>query len=77
MWEAAVHNALGIENYVRTDLFGSGCVEKAVGIVISQRFKLRGMSWLRPGAQGMVKLKVLRYHRTWNDHWGSWLAEAA
>lgn len=64
-------NALGIENYTRTDLFGSGCVEKAVDVLISRRFKLRGMSWLRPGAQGMVKLKVLRYNRTWNDHWGS------
>jgi hypothetical protein len=71
------NNALGIENYVRTDLFGSGCVEKAVDILISRRFKLRGMSWLRPGAQGMVKLKVLRYNQTWNDHWGSRFAEAA
>jgi len=71
------HNALGIENYVRTDLFGSGCVEKAVDILISRRFKLRGMSWLRPGAQGMVKLKVLRYNETWNDHWGSRFTEAA
>lgn len=70
-------NALGIENYTRTDLFGSGCVEKAVDILISRRFKLRGMSWLRPGAQGMVKLKVLRYNRTWNDHWESRFAEAA
>ncbi|MDZ4064680.1 MAG: UPF0236 family protein [Coriobacteriia bacterium] len=70
-------NALGIENYTRTDLFGSGCVEKAVDILISRRFKLRGMSWLKPGAQGMVKLKVLRYNKTWNDHWGSRFAEAA
>jgi len=70
-------NALGIENYVRTDLFGSGCVEKAVDILISRRFKSQGMSWLRPGAQGMVKLKVLRYNRRWNDHWGSRFAEAA
>jgi len=70
-------NALGIENYVRTDLFGSGCVEKAVDILISRRFKSQGMSWLKPGAQGMVKLKVLRYNRTWNDHWGSRFAQAA
>jgi hypothetical protein len=70
-------NALGIKNYTRTDLFGSGCVEKAVDVLISRRFKLRGMSWLKPGAQGMVKLKVLRYNRTWNDHWGSRFAEAA
>jgi len=70
-------NALGIENYTRTDLFGSGCVEKAVDILISRRFKLRGMSWLKPGAQGMVKLKVLRYNSKWNDHWGSRFAEAA
>jgi hypothetical protein len=70
-------NSLGIENYTRTDLFGSGCVEKAVDVLISRRLKLRGMSWLRPGAQGMVKLKVLRYNKTWNDHWGSRFAEAA
>ncbi|MBE0418288.1 MAG: UPF0236 family protein [Coriobacteriia bacterium] len=70
-------NALGIENYTRTDLFGSGCVEKAVDILISRRFKLRGMSWLKPGAQGMVKLKVLRYNKAWNDHWGLRFAEAA
>jgi hypothetical protein len=70
-------NAMGIENYVRTDLFGSGCVEKAVDILISRRFKLRGMSWLKPGAQGMVKLKVLRYNRTWKDHWGLRFVEAA
>lgn len=80
-WRKLIHylqsNAAGIENYIRTDLFGSGCVEKAVDILISRRFKLRGMSWLKPGAQGMVKLKVLRYNRTWNDHWGSRFAEAA
>ncbi|MDY0088483.1 MAG: UPF0236 family protein [Coriobacteriia bacterium] len=71
------NNAAGIANYTRTDLFGSGCVEKAVDVVISRRFKLRGMSWLRPGAQGMVKLRMLRYNDTWDDHWGSRFAEAA
>lgn len=70
-------NALGIQNYTRTDLFGSGCVEKAVDVLISRRFKSRGMSWLKPGAQGMVKLKVLRYNRTWNDHWESRFTEVA
>jgi hypothetical protein len=71
------NNSVGIANYTRTDLFGSGCVEKAVDVMVSRRFKLRGMSWLKPGAQGMVKLRTLRYNGTWDDHWGSRFTEAA
>jgi hypothetical protein len=70
-------NAVGIENYTRTDLFGSGCVEKAVDVLVSRRLKCRGMSWLKPGALGILKLKLLRFNGEWDDHWGSRFAEAA
>lgn len=62
-------NRLGIANYTHTDLYGSGAVEKAVDIIVSRRFKLRGMSWLRPGAAGMLKLKLLKYNGEWDEHW--------
>lgn len=70
-------NAEGIRNYARTDLFGSGSVEKAVDIIVSRRFKCRGMSWLKPGAQSMLKLRLLRFNGDWDAHWESRFAEAA
>lgn len=70
-------NAEGIRNYTRTDLFGSGSVEKAVDVIVSRRFKCRGMSWLRPGAQGMLKLKLLRFNNDWDTHWAGRFSEAA
>jgi hypothetical protein len=70
-------NAEGIRNYTRTDLFGSGSVEKAVDVIVSRRFKCRGMSWLRPGAQGMLKLKLLRFNDDWDAHWAGRYSEAA
>jgi len=70
-------NAEGIRNYTRTDLFGSGSVEKAVDVIVSRRFKCRGMSWLRPGAQGMLKLKLLRFNDDWDTHWAGRFSEAA
>lgn len=69
-------NAVGIANYARTDLFGSGAVEKAVDLIVSRRFKCRGMSWLKPGALGMLKLRLLRFNGEWDDHWASRLAAA-
>lgn len=72
-----VANAEGIENYTRTDLFGSGCVEKAVDVLVSRRLKCRGMSWLKPGALGILKLKLLRFNNEWDAHWESRFAEAA
>lgn len=70
-------NSEGIRNYTRTDLFGSGSVEKAVDVIVSRRFKCRGMSWLRPGAQGMLKLKLLRFNDDWDAHWAGRYSEAA
>ena len=62
-------NRSGIENYARTDLVGSGAVEKAVDLLVSRRFKSRGMSWLQPGAHSLLKLRLLRFNDEWDEHW--------
>lgn len=62
-------NSTGIANYSRSNLFGSGAVEKAVDLLVSRRFKNRGMSWLRPGAAGMLALRLLRFNGQWDSHW--------
>lgn len=62
-------NRIGILNYARSDLFGSGAVEKAVDVLVSRRFKTRGMSWLRPGAAGMLALRLLRFNGEWDNYW--------
>jgi hypothetical protein len=69
-------NAAGISNYARSDLFGSGAVEKAVDVLVSRRFKTRGMSWLKPGAQGMLKLRLLRFNGQWDSYWAARMAAA-
>lgn len=68
-------NRVGILNYARSDLFGSGAVEKAVDLLVSRRFKSRGMSWLKPGAAGMLALRLLRFNGEWDAHW-SWRMNA-
>lgn len=62
-------NRIGIANYARSNLFGSGAVEKAVDLLVSRRFKNRGMSWLKPGAGGMLALRLLRFNSEWDTHW--------
>jgi len=69
-------NAEGISNYARSDLFGSGCVEKGVDLIVSRRFKGLGRTWFRPGALGMLKLRMLRFNGRWDDYWAERLAAA-
>ncbi len=69
-------NALGIANYARSDLFGSGCVEKGVDLIVSRRFKGLGRTWFKPGALGMLKLRMLRFNGQWDDYWSERLAVA-
>jgi hypothetical protein len=69
-------NALGIANYARSDLFGSGCVEKGVDLIVSRRFKGLGRTWFRPGALGMLKLRMLRFNGQWEGYWAERLAAA-
>lgn len=42
----------------RGEVVGSGAVEKAADIVVSRRFKRRGMSWRRAGAEAIVALRA-------------------
>ena len=69
-------NAEGIANYARSDLFGSGCVEKGVDLIVSRRFKGLGRTWFKPGALGMLKLRMLRFNGQWDGYWAERLAAA-
>jgi len=49
---------------------GSGGIEKNIDLMLCRRFKGRGMSWSRAGAQNLLKLRLLRYDRKdWNAYW--------
>jgi len=49
---------------------GSGGVEKNIDLALCRRFKGRGMSWSRVGAQNLLKLRLLRYDRKdWRAYW--------
>ena len=50
---------------------GSGGVEKNMDLILCRRFKGRGKSWSRAGAQNLLKLRLLRYdRRDWWAYWG-------
>jgi hypothetical protein len=44
---------------------GSGCIERAVAIVINWRMKKRGMRWHRSTANAVVALRVSRLNGDW------------
>ena len=44
---------------------GSGCIERAVAIVINWRMKKRGMRWRRPTANALVALRVRELNAAW------------
>lgn len=49
---------------------GSGGIEKNIDLLLCRRFKGRGMSWSRAGAQNLLKLRLLRYDRKdWKSYW--------
>ena len=50
----------GIKNYRLVPLASSGRIENAIDILASRRLKSRGMSWRRPVAHHMVRLRLLR-----------------
>ncbi len=62
-------NAQGISNHAFVDVHGSGAIEKGVDIMISRRFKLRGMSWSEKGAAALLPFKVMLYNENWSGHW--------
>lgn len=49
---------------------GSGIIEKNVDIVVSRRFKKRGMRWSKEGANNLLALRVLSLDENdWNKWW--------
>ncbi len=44
---------------------GSGCIERAVAVVINWRMKKRGMRWRRANANALVALRVRALNATW------------
>jgi hypothetical protein len=49
---------------------GSGCVESAHKGVVQARLKGRGMRWSRPGAEGLLALRVVTANDRWAATWG-------
>ena len=58
-----------ISNIPKVDCAGSGPVEKTVDITVARRFKKRGMSWYRGGANPLIKLRLLKLNREWDEYW--------
>jgi hypothetical protein len=62
-------NAAGIRNLPAAGIWGSGAVEKQVDVLVCRRFKTRGMSWYRPGAAALQRLRVLKANGDWDRYW--------
>ena len=58
-----------IENIPRVMGYGSGPVEKTVDITVARRFKKRGMSWYKKGANPLLKLRLLKLNGEWDAYW--------
>ncbi|HAL62140.1 MAG TPA: hypothetical protein DCP08_07015 [Chloroflexi bacterium] len=70
-WEG-LYGSWGLRGKVKAQevlVVGSGAVEKNIEIVIGRRFKKRGMSWSREGANNLLKLRVERQEP---DAWQRW-----
>jgi hypothetical protein len=50
------------------DGYGSGPIEKTVDITVARRFKKRGMSWYRSGANPLLKLMLLKLNGEWDEY---------
>jgi len=49
---------------------GSGAMEKNIELLIGRRFKKRGMSWSRQGADNLLKLRVKKQlPEDWEGWW--------
>lgn len=58
-----------IANTTKVDCAGSGPIEKTVDITVARRFKKRGMSWYRGGANPLIKLRLLKLNGEWDKYW--------
>ena len=65
-------NRLGITNQVKLkdkEIERAGAIESNVNQAISARFKKRGMSWSKPGALALLKIKETILNGEWDDWW--------
>ena len=46
---------------------GSGVVESACKQIVSERMKLAGMRWKKPGAQAVMTLRCITLSNIWNQ----------
>lgn len=51
---------------------GSGAIEKNIELVVGRRFKKWGMTWSKPGAHYLLKLRLLKYDpEAWDEFWNN------
>jgi len=65
-------NRLGITNQFKLkdkEIERAGAIESNVNQAISARFKKRGMSWSKPGALALLKIKETILNGEWDDWW--------
>ncbi len=65
-------NRQGITNQVRLkdkEIERAGAIESNINKVIASRFKKRGMSWSKPGALALLKIKETILNGEWDKWW--------
>jgi len=65
-------NRQGITNQVRLkdkEIESAGAIESNINKVITSRFKKRGMSWSKPGALALLKIKETVINGEWDKWW--------
>ncbi len=65
-------NRQGITNQFKLkdkEIERAGAVESNVNKAIAARFKKRGMSWSKPGALALLKIKETILNNEWDDWW--------
>ena len=65
-------NRLGITNQFKLkdkEIERAGAIESNVNKVIASRFKKRGMSWSKPGALALLKIKETIINGEWDKWW--------
>jgi len=65
-------NRQGITNQVRLkdkEIERTGAIESNINKVITSRFKKRGMSWSKPGALALLKIKETILNNEWDEWW--------
>ena len=63
------NNIEGITNYTKVGYYGSGAVEKTIDVTICRRFKNRAMGWQAGGANNLIRLRMLKLNREWDQYW--------